>query len=619
MAGADTIYIKGSEETVEGVIDDERSDETRVFIRTGVGLMPIPRSRIERIEVRENITPQEREGDLATQRGDDDRALELYLEAHAEAPDDATLQRKIAEIKERIAQQAHRRYAGDFADIDAAVRRRAFPDAILRAQELVRGAPDDSSRDYLLRKLSQTYLAQAREFKNMVNYAEAEKSYRHAIEASPQAAVAQLELAELVSESPSRREEAFALYREGLTYAAADPTLVDRQDLVKHRYNEAQLYFRESLHREAAELLWAVVEIDETKQYPRAPETIVRALSLIRPKLVSENEENARAIKILEGVLESEPSRADAQYLLGRIYCDRENWDETIARLEKAVPGLVGPNASTDRADARHCLAKAYRQKKRLPDAVTQLLALLQDQPTRYEARCELGEIYTVQLENQKGLEQFQEAIRIDPQIYRAYLGAARSLRQLGRYKEAQEQYEKLIGLRADHAAYYFELGLTFADLGDAAKANAQYQKAVAIITEKEAEQPSEESRAILSKAYTQMGLASVGERNYYEAIQFFDRALANHPDLAEAYDGKGQAFRELGKLDDAEGFFRKAIEKEPGNPKFLLNLGVFFHKLKKDRESALPYYMKYYEAGGNDPQVRDWIRECGGTPPKVS
>jgi tetratricopeptide (TPR) repeat protein len=468
-------------------------------------------------------------------------------------------------------------------------------------------------------KLAEIYMAQARDYTNMVNYSEAEKAYRNAIAIAPGSAEAQLELAELISSAPARRDEAFALYREGLTYASKDPTLVAPDRLLEHRYNEAQLYMRESQHREAAELFWQVLQADDEGLYPRSTEFIVRALTSIRSQLIAENDENARALEILEGVVSRDPGRADAHYLLGRIYCDRENWEETVGRMELAVRALVGPNAGTDRAEARHCLAQAYRSAGRIQDAAVQLQALLTAQPTRYDALCELGEIYAIQLEPQRALAEFNKAIGVDPGIYRAYLGAARTQRQLFRYADALNNYKKLIELRGDHPAYFYEIGQTYADLNDHRSARQHLLKAIELIGTREGDNPSEESRLILSRAYTQLGLASVAERNYYEAIQSFDRALANYPDLAIAYDGKGQAYRELGQLEDAESFFHKALSQEPGNPQFLLNLGIFFHKFKKDRAGALPYYMKYFEHGGNDPQVRDWIRECGGTPPSVS
>lgn len=620
LASGDIIHIKGADgEVVEGVIDEERSDENRVFIRTPAGLLPIARSRIERIESRENISAEEREADLAAQQGDLEKALDLYLKAYASDSQDETLGRKIADTKERIESGKRQRYARDFIDIDAAIKRREFDEALTRAQSLVARAPDEAARVYCLRKLSEVHLAQARDFTNMVNYGEAEKAYRQAIEAAPRSALPQLELAALIAESPSRRAEAFALYREGLTYAAGDPTLVQKPDLLKHRYNEAQLYFRDSLYREAAELFWNVVQADTEDLYPKAEELIVRSMMAIRAKLVADTDENRRALEILRGVIEHSPSRADAQYVLGRIYCERKDWAETLPRMEKAVGALVGPNSTSDRAEARHCLAMAYRNSGRLEDAVVQLQALLAAQPSRYDALCELGEIYQAQLEHQKALTEFSKAIAIDGGIFRAYLGAARTERQLHRYQDAVKSYKKLIELSGNHHAYYFELGLTYADLDDHRAAREQFAKAVTLINEREGSSPSAESKRMLAEAYTQLGLTSIAERNYYEAIQNFDLALANKPGLAAAYDGKGQAFRELGKLEDAEGFFKEAISHEPENPKFLLNLGIFLHKFKKDRAGALPYYMKYFEAGGNDPQVRDWIRECGGTPPRVS
>jgi len=77
-----------------------------------------------------------------------------------------------------------------------------------------------------------------------------------------------------------------------------------------------------------------------------------------------------------------------------------------------------------------------------------------------------------------------------------------------------------------------------------------------------------------------------------------------------------GQAYRELGDMDKAEDYFKQAIAADPKNPEFQLNMGVLYHKYREQPKAALPYYAAYFENGGSDSRVADWIRECGGTPP---
>ena len=98
-----------------------------------------------------------------------------------------------------------------------------------------------------------------------------------------------------------------------------------------------------------------------------------------------------------------------------------------------------------------------------------------------------------------------------------------------------------------------------------------------------------------------------------------FDKALEHYGDNPLAFDGKGQAYRELDMLDEAEDFFQKAVQADPDNPSFLLNIGVLYHQFRQDTERALQYYLAYYERGGTDPNVRQWIEECGGSPPPSS
>ena len=142
----------------------------------------------------------------------------------------------------------------------------------------------------------------------------------------------------------------------------------------------------------------------------------------------------------------------------------------------------------------------------------------------------------------------------------------------------------------------------------------ARWKSVRDLIEIRAAEEP--ELRPLLGDAFTQIGKSSIAENNYKEAIDFFDRALANIPNHAIAYDGKGQAHRLLEEEEPAERNFKLAIQADPANPDYSLSLGVFYSDVKKDSKSALPHYYDYFTKGGTNPRVKDWIREAGGIPP---
>lgn len=614
-AYADKIYLKGSSERVlEGVIDESRSDATRVFVRTEGGLIPIARDRIDRIEKRENISPLEREGDLAAQRGDLQQALELYLDAYEEHPEEAALEEKIANLKARIQEENDRRYRRDFEAVAQDVEARNFDQAFERLQKLLEEAPDEAARTRLREKMAEVYVEQARHLENMVAYAESEAAYRKAIETFDPGAVARFELASSLASQPAKRKEAIELYEEGLEAVARDPTLVPREDLAGHRFDFAEILARQGEHRRAAKVFALVLETDQGDRFPEAAERLTQSLMAIQNDLMEKTPENEEAKEQLELVVKHVPKHGDAHYLLGRIACDRNNWKEVVPHMETAVNQLVGTRTAVQQIVARMCLAKAFRQEGQDERALAQLQEVLNIQPTRYDALCEMGEIYLAQKNFNRAAAAYLDAIRIDEAQARAYLGAGRALRHLERYGEAAEKYRKLIELDGEKLPYLYELGQTYALLKEFDDAQRSFSRVVAL-AEENPKDP--ESKYYLGVVFTDLGLTNISQRNYYEAIENFDRALQVDANQAKAVEGKAQAYRELGEMDKAEDLFKQAIEMDPENPQFYLSLGVFYHKYQKDQDAALPYYQQYIEKGGTDPQVKGWITELGGTVPE--
>ena len=69
--------------------------------------------------------------------------------------------------------------------------------------------------------------------------------------------------------------------------------------------------------------------------------------------------------------------------------------------------------------------------------------------------------------------------------------------------------------------------------------------------------------------------------------------------------------------IKDVEMWFIRAINAVPKNPNYYLSLAINLHQHRKQEDKALNYYMEYIRLGGRESKVREWIRECGGTPPE--
>ncbi|MDD3294392.1 MAG: tetratricopeptide repeat protein, partial [Geobacteraceae bacterium] len=61
------------------------------------------------------------------------------------------------------------------------------------------------------------------------------------------------------------------------------------------------------------------------------------------------------------------------------------------------------------------------------------------------------------------------------------------------------------------------------------------------------------------------LGVVALQRKRHAEAAELINREVALKPDYADAHSNLGNAFREMGRLEDAEASYRKAIAVNPG------------------------------------------------------
>jgi tetratricopeptide (TPR) repeat protein len=83
--------------------------------------------------------------------------------------------------------------------------------------------------------------------------------------------------------------------------------------------------------------------------------------------------------------------------------------------------------------------------------------------------------------EHERAVRAFDEAVRLDPAHHGALAGKAFSLTQLGRPDEAIEAFKQAIRIEPDTAEYFRQLGLTYLEIGDTARAEISIRGAIEI------------------------------------------------------------------------------------------------------------------------------------------
>lgn len=145
----------------------------------------------------------------------------------------------------------------------------------------------------------------------------------------------------------------------------------------------------------------------------------------------------------------------------------------------------------------------------------------------------------------------FDEAIRIDPQNDKAYFGRGSAKAELGQYSEAIEDYDGAIRVNPRYATAYLGRGDVQAALGQPQKAIADYNRALCINPE-------------YAEAYNGRGRIKIKLEQYQEAITDFDKAIGVNSKHAEIYYNRGNAKTRLERFKEAIADYDEAIGINP-------------------------------------------------------
>ncbi len=97
------------------------------------------------------------------------------------------------------------------------------------------------------------------------------------------------------------------------------------------------------------------------------------------------------------------------------------------------------------------------------------------------------------------------------------------------------------------------------------------------------------------AEVFNNLGYLYQLKGDYKKSIEYFDKAIALKPELAEAYYNKALSFRRLGNFEEALRWYSEAIERNPTDPDFFYNRGIVRKKLG-DLKGALEDFKKAVE-----------------------
>jgi tetratricopeptide (TPR) repeat protein len=198
---------------------------------------------------------------------------------------------------------------------------------------------------------------------------------------------------------------------------------------------------------------------------------------------------------------------------------------------------------------------------------------------TRPEGHACLGLVLNGTGQYEQAVEQFQEAIQLDPSDDNPYLGLAASYERLGNTQEAQDTYKRAIQLRPSYP-------LAYNRLGEFQMARGQYQDAAQMFKQVIALAPDNFA------GYSNLGDAYLLQNRFTEAVPMLERSIALRR-TAETLSNLGTAYFQLRRFADAARIYEEAVQSDEHNYEVWGNLGDAYYWSPELRSKAPAAYEK--------------------------
>ncbi len=365
---------------------------------------------------------------------------------------------------------------------------------------------------------------------------------------------------------------------------------------------------------------------------PGAYECYLQGLSYVRRGKEDKNFDPA--IGLFKQAIEQDPHYALAHAGLGKAYWLKYEFNKDSVLIEKARSSSTRAAEISDRLASVHViLGSIFKEEGKKEDAIQEFDQALLIDPVNKRAMLELAFVYEELGSLEKAEEIYKKAIKLRPNYWRGYSSLGYFYYVYGRNEEAEKTYRRSIELMTESVLDYNNLIAIYYFLGQNDKAEAMFEKSIAI-------KPSAE-------AYSNMGVVYFFQRRYADALALLEEAIKMGEDyyiiwanLADCYrytpgysekapeayqraiklakeqleitPGDAQlrsslaaVFAKLGDSKNALSEISKARKLAPNDVPILLDCVLVF-EIVKQRDQAIVALQEYIERGGSIEEVRD-------------
>lgn len=440
-------------------------------------------------------------------RGEKDKALELYKEAARLSPGDIAVQKAYA----------------DFTYVALG----RPDDALLLYQRVLELNPDDTETLQILGNLCTSRQRQT----------EARQYFTHLLTVEPWNMAARKSLEAL-------------------------PPNGTQEDSFKAVILSAQKSFHTGEDDRVNAAIDRIVQMKE--EAARAKEGTRQSMPYAEIQRMASSGQHEQAIAALEHVVSCTPGNALAHNDLGVLYANNGNLEKALKHYRRAVeldPATIVYQknladllfaAGEDAEGALQTYVAILRVMPKDTETLGAIAMVCSSLGRIEDARFFYDKILDIEPWNQGARAQRSALPNI--QTGQASYEEAQRLAGEGKALEARHLMEEVVKTSPGHAAAHNDLGVLYFQTGSVEKAQGEYEEAVRLDPENMTFQKN------LAEYY------SVARGRNEDALRIFVEILRKHPRDAETLISIGKVCEMLGRANDAQDFFRKALEVEPWN-----------------------------------------------------
>lgn len=224
-------------------------------------------------------------------------------------------------------------------------------------------------------------------------------------------------------------------------------------------------------------------------------------------------------------------------------------------------------------------------------------------------------------------LKRFEKGLAVAPEDLDLHVARIDALRVAGRPQDAVDAAKEALAVDTRSLAVYDLMGLAWRDLGEIELARFVFEKAenvegaesngvlqanfgwtLYLAGERYAAEQRLKRAVELDPSFVPglvyLARLYLDDRNYVDTVPLLEAAVKRAPDDQGVLVDLGTAYRGLGRLEDAQRTWEKALSLRPDDPLPLFNLGILLGDDLKRYDDAVARLTAYVEAGGEEAEL---------------